>query len=159
MKLLVSIFFFLLTNATEFPDMSRIRNLYDDALYNKSKAEELISYLDTTRLTALALGYKGSAIMLLAKYSSNPFSKYKYFHEGKNLLEEAIAKDSASAELRYLRFSFQTSCPLFLGYNTSIERDKLFLMEAIKNISEHDLKINILTILKNSKYINENEKQ
>jgi hypothetical protein len=159
MKLLVAIFLFLLADASEFPDVTRIRNLYDDALYNKDKAEELISYLDTTKHTPLAIGYKGSATMLLAKHSRNPLRKYKYFNEGKALLEEAISKDSASAELRYLRFSVQTNSPSFLGYNNSIQRDKLFLLESVKNISEPDLKKNILSILKNSKYVNENEKQ
>jgi len=159
MKLLVSLFLFLLADATEFPDVSRIRNLYDDALCNKDKAEELISYIDKTKLTPLSIGYKGSATMLLAKFSFNPFSKYKYFNEGKNFLEEALTQDSTSVELRYLRFSVQTNCPSFLGYHNSIERDKLFLLDAVKNISEPELKINILSVLKNSKYVNENEKQ
>jgi hypothetical protein len=32
-------------------------------------------------------------------------------------------------------------------------------MDVVNNISEPDLKINILSVLKNSKYVNENEKQ
>lgn len=159
MKLLFSIFLFLLADASEFPDVTRIRNLYDDALYNKNKAEELISYLDKSKLTPLSIGYKGSATMLLAKHSVNPFRKYKYFNEGKSFLEEAIKLDSTSAELTYLRFSVQTNCPSFLGYNTCIQKDKLFLLNVIKNISDVDLKNNIISVLKNSKHVNENEKQ
>jgi hypothetical protein len=158
-KLLITLILFLLADTTELPDVTRIRNLYKVALNNKSKAEELISCLDSAKLTPFSLGYKGAATMLLAKFSSNPVSKYRYFTKGKTLLEDAIAQDSASSELRYLRFSVQTNCPSFLRYNSNIAGDKLFLLDAVKYISDAELRINILSVLKNSKYVNEIEKQ
>lgn len=159
MKLLISIFFSLLTVTSENPDVNRLRNLYEEALNNNDKAEELISYIDKTKITPLAIGYKGSAVMLLAKHSYNPFSKYRYFNEGKSFLEEAIRLDSTSFELIYLRFSVQTNCRSFLSYNTCIQKDKLFLINALNNIYDSGLKNKIISVLKNSKYVSENEKQ
>ena len=159
MQLLVFLFLFPVTNAGVDPDLTLLRELYRDALQNKEKAVELISYIDKSNSTTLGIGYKGSATMLLAKHSGNPFRKYKYFNDGKSLLEEAIAKDSVSIELRYLRFSFQTNTPSFLGYNTFIQKDKIILLNSVKYISDYNLKHNILSLLKNSQYVNDNEKR
>ena len=58
MKFLVLIFIFIFAGTAESPNVNRLRDLYEYALFKKDKAEELISYVDETKSTPLTEGYK-----------------------------------------------------------------------------------------------------
>jgi hypothetical protein len=140
-------------------ELKKARDLFNQSLFDKNKAEEFAAYMQSNNLSAIAIGYKGASSMMLSKYGINPFSKLKNFNEGKELLETALQKDPTSVELHYLRFSFQTNVPAILNYNNMIENDKAFLIKSLKNISDAELKSSVITVLKNSKYLNAHEKQ
>ena len=159
MKIYIILLLIFNADATETFDIVKIRKLFSEALTNEQKANELISYSDKINYTPIASGYKGAGNMLLSKFSFNLYKKYKYFNEGKGLLEASIQKDASSVELRYLRFAFQTHVPSFLGYNNSIEEDKHFLIDTVRNITDNNLRNSIINLLKKSNYVDEHDKQ
>lgn len=84
----------------------------------------------------LLLGYKGAVEMGMARHASNPFKKMGYFSKGKEHLDDAINRDTADIELRFLRLTIQVNLPSFLGYSGNIESDKTYVLknlEATKN--------------------------
>jgi len=58
-----------------------------------------------------------------------------------------------------LRFAIQTESPSFLGYNNSIEKDKLLLLKEINSVKDLQLKQMIISFLKSSEHLNLTEKQ
>jgi len=143
------------------PSQSEIRILYQQATTKEEACQKLISILQSYSESSnpLLAGYKASATMMMANYVFNPFRKMSYFSKGKNLLEKSIKKQKDNIELRFLRFAVQTSIPSFLGYGSSIEQDKLVLINAVSKLKDLQLKQLIISFLQQSKYLNAIEKQ
>ena len=135
MKLFCLLLLLIARSPKEYPDEETIRSLFKDAVNEKMKATELVTYIDICKVTPISLGYRGAAKMLLAKFELNVFKKYELFQEGKNELENAILWDSESVELRFIRFSCQTNAPWFLNYRCSLNRDKEILLHSISQNS------------------------
>lgn len=109
------------------------------------KEEDCIKLIDilapyNEKNNPLFFGYRGGATMIMAKHVFNPFSKLSYFKKGKNILESAIQADKNNVELLFLRYTIQTSVPSFLNYSNNKEKDKLFLMKALADLKDQDLK-------------------
>ncbi|MCU4175887.1 hypothetical protein [Carboxylicivirga sp. N1Y90] len=104
--------------------------------YHQLKSEEAleqflesIDYIDNTQLVP----YKASAIMQKAEYVSSPFSKLKFFNQGKHILEEYIKKNPNNIEARYVRIMVQSQLPGFLGYKNNMESDAAFIHTNIQS--------------------------
>ena len=162
MKKMVIIAFLscMLQNFAKAYSTFEIRNLYKKANCEVSSCKKIISILSAYNETnnTLWAGYKACATMMMANYVINPYSKLSNFSKGKKLLEKCINADFNNTELRFLRFSVQTKAPAFLGYTNSIEGDKMFLLQAIKGVTDIDLKNSIMDFLKNSEYLTKSEK-
>jgi hypothetical protein len=104
-------------------------------------------------------GYKACAKMMMAKYAINPIYKLANFSQGKKLLEKCIAIDKENVELRFLRFTIQCNAPIFLGYNTCIKQDKLFLINSIAIIKDEQLKLLISSYLTTKNELTTNPKK
>jgi len=121
--------------------LSEIRQIYMQALNEESACDYLLKSLGSVASRDPSLtGYYGACMMVSAKYSNNPFKKLSLFNKGKEILESAIKNDFMNAELRFLRLGIQNNAPSFLGYNDSIEFDKLFLMNSQATLTDPDLK-------------------
>lgn len=88
----------------------------------------------------IALGYKATATMMMAKHVLSPVTKLSKFSSGRSILEKAVAMDTSSVEVRFLRYAVQVNAPSFLGYNKSIDTDEAFLRRNYKNVSDIALK-------------------
>lgn len=86
--------------------------------------------------------------MLMAKHVINPFSKLSYFKKGRIMLEKAINTDKNNVELRFLRYTIQTSVPAFLNYSQDKKQDKEFLISSLVSLEDHELKQAINNYLK-----------
>lgn len=160
MKLQMIILFFLFfTGRNEDPSLAEVRSLYNAAVFEENKCRKLIDILDPYQPDThpVYVGYKASAIMLMAKHVFNPVSKLKYFNRGKDLLEKTIALHPENAELRMLRFLAQSNIPKFLGYNSHLEEDKDFLLRVIPKIKDPDLKDYLVKTLLESEEISKAE--
>ena len=109
--------------------MVELRSFQEKALIDEVYAFELYERLTSeTKKSELKNGYLGVLEAMLAEHTFNPYKKLTYFNSGKKKLETAISMDSLNVELRYLRLGMQLNVPGFLGYNSSIEKDKTFIV-------------------------------
>ena len=131
-------------------DISTIRELYVDAYKSDLNCNKLGEILDTMKKNSSTLikGYEGCFYFFKCKFESSPISKLIYFKKGKKLLENAIALDPYSVELKFLRYNIQTNLPKFLSYHNKIEEDYNFINQNIKKISDKKAKWFIINSLK-----------
>ncbi len=161
-KILLSIM--LLYGSASFAkihSMNEIRSLYQKAAIDERSCSQLIELLSSyyVKNNPLLFGYKASGTMMMAKHVFNPFTKLSYFKKGKKMLEKAIAVDGKNVELRFLRFAAQTNIPSFLGYHDNIAIDKEFLLESLPQLTDITLRGIVVSYLKNSDYLTDNQKQ
>lgn len=104
------------------------------------------------------IGYKGAVSACMANHAKVRQQKIMLFNEGKKLLEQAITSDSSNAELRFLRFTIQSSCPKALGYNKQIHSDKSFILKNGATLKDAALKRSISEYMAASAYLTEAEK-
>ncbi len=142
-------FIFLSTFHIHAHNLSSFRKLYSEAANDKNKAQLLLIETGKHRLqNIIACGYYGAGKMIMARYYLNPFLKLNTFNEGKKILEASIKNDTAVVELRFLRLTIQINTPSFLGYNSDIKKDKLFLFQSVASINDQQLKTIIYNYLK-----------
>jgi hypothetical protein len=163
MKKVFFIGFLFLVNIAfaNVPSIGQIRSLYAKAVTDDASCNKLLEILlpFNEKNNPLYAGYKASGMMLMAKHVFNPFSKMSYFKKGKKILESAIKADEKNIELRFLRFNAQTHMPSFLGYDESIETDKIFLESSFLTIKDVQLKAFLSPYLKKSNYITTDKKE
>ncbi|MFZ1800695.1 MAG: hypothetical protein WAU24_12590 [Chitinophagaceae bacterium] len=162
--MLRNLFILLLFNTTlaaQTPALTDVRKMYHNSSEDGTACRKLVEMLApyTPASNVLLAGYEGGAMMMLAKHVVNPFTKLSYFKKGKHILEAAIVADAQNAELRFIRFATQSDAPGFLGYNDNLKEDKSFLLKALENMKDKELKTWIIGFMKNSKYLSEVEKQ
>lgn len=124
----------------------RLRTMMDKAYANAADAQ---SFYQATRQiseqsTALLLGYKAIAEMLMCPHLLNPMSKLAFFNRGKKYLALAIRKEQYNPELRFMRLCTQISTPALLGYKDNIADDKAFLLQYLYTQSQQTTKDPIL---------------
>jgi hypothetical protein len=154
MKILVWICLLYMHTSQTF-DMNRIRSLYRSAPTAKQDAiqlQDLLKGVNNNTAVPVLVCYKGASEMIQAKYAFNPFTKWEKFSKGKQLLQQAISRDTLDLEMRFIRFSIQSNLPGFLGYHDELNTDKRFLAENTKKTKDPELKkmiSNYLNTLKN----------
>ena len=143
--------FLLITNNVfaANPDLTQVRVLYTKAATEEKHCKALLELLQPVndKSPATYTGYKACAMMIMAKYVFNPFSKLSYFRKGRNMLEKAIAAETGNIELRFLRLSVQQNAPAFLGYKSKITTDKEFLLRMRGSVSDRYLQRMITSVL------------
>jgi hypothetical protein len=89
--------------------------------------------------SALGLGMKSTAQLMLAESMWNPLDKLSQFQAWKPQLEDAIAQSPLDPDLRYFRLSVQFSVPALLEYNSDMDGDAAAVKEALSKEfwSEH----------------------
>ncbi len=103
--------------------------------------------------------YKGAISITMAGFVKGGQEKLKLFKSGRTLLESAISNDANNVELRFVRFTIQTSCPKLLGYNKEIKSDKEFILANYNHTSVPFLKSQMKEFLSHSAYLDDTEKQ
>lgn len=137
-----------------------LRNLYYQATIDEEVADTFFWKMkDKSCSMPFDLAYKGMAYMLQAKYAWSPYSKYSYFIEGRDLLEQAITKDSTDIEIRFLRFCIQSNAPFFLDYSDKVSIDFLYIKNNWSSLKDKDLKERIVEYMQESDDVNESDKK
>ena len=126
-------------------------------------AREFLAELETnTSKDPLIKGYRAAVSMVMANHAFNPYSKFKYFIDGRRLLENTLKDNPTNIELRLIRFAIQTNVPSFLGYSSEIKADKEFLIKNLNSLNvekeaDKQLKSHIVNYLILSKVCNKQE--
>jgi hypothetical protein len=105
--------------------------------------------------------YQGAAIAMSAQKKDWPQDKLDAFTQGRDLIEECVAKDLWNAELRFIRLTIQCQSPWFLGYHDNIESDCQVIADhsSLKYINSKDeYWQNVYTFILNQKNISEKQK-
>lgn len=146
------IIFILLANINYVfsQDVKHLRKLYLTSYNNKSTCDSLSSYLNLfDKKNNTIDAYIGANNLLISKFSKNIVKKFKYFEEGKNLIEQAIKNDPKNIEIIFIRYLNQINCPWFLNYNQNLGEDRDFLIKNFNLINDQYFKNVIQKILKN----------
>jgi hypothetical protein len=145
-------------------DKSNLRRKFYESVENSKVAKQYLLELNELKSekNPLVNGYFAATCMVMADHVFNPYSKFKYFIDGKNHLEITIKQFPDNLELRLIRFAIQTNAPAFLGYTKEIQTDKDYLIKNFAKLSssaENDLELKKLIIdyLKKSKVCNREE--
>jgi len=138
-----------------------IRNLFYHSIKISDSANVLRDRLKGVNSSSNSelIAYKGMSDLMICYHSYNPYTKYKLFISGKQLLELAIMKDPLNIELRFLRLTVQLNVPPFLGYSNNINEDKVAIFNGIKTSNDKDLISRIYQYTMNAKKLSYREKQ
>ncbi len=126
-----------------------LRRLYYKANEDKASSELFCTQMEMLEAKgdALLLCYKGVARMMAAKHRVNPYKKLTLFQEGRELLEDAVRRDPANTEVRFMRFCVQSQAPGILGYSSNMKEDKRLLLQRWPGMRDADLKGRIRSFL------------
>jgi hypothetical protein len=151
----------LLSMDLQKPDMNAIRDLYLLACADNNKISELVELLiQISQRETIFEAYLGASKIMNVRQLENDIDKFNAFLEGRDILENAIKKENADAEIRFLRFMVQSHIPKFIIYN-NIQDDKLALLKNISEIMKIDnlnFKQTVLECLLESTYLTAFEK-
>lgn len=129
--IMVSTFFSL--KASDFEKTPLCISFFE-ASKDQSKRVEFHNYLEVFKSKEAAhIAYFGAAKTLMAETASNPYSKYSYFKDGKELIEKAVEMNPTNPEIRYVRFMIQLNTPDFLDYNDDLVTDFKIIKHSIEN--------------------------
>jgi hypothetical protein len=140
----------LLNTGDSAPDMEYLRSHYDKTVSDKQLCRSLIDQLSKHTGNNVHLAYLGAFQAIWANHTYNPVSKLSSFNKGKNNIEKAVKADPVNVEIRILRLSVQRQCPGFLGYNSNIKDDTVFLNEHINSVTSPALRKTAATLLTNT---------
>lgn len=85
--------------------------------------------------TSASIAYKGALLITKSAFQKSGSGKITMFKNGKMLLEDAIKKENANAEFRFLRLIIQENCPSFLKYHDKINEDATTVKDFYKRFS------------------------
>lgn len=129
MKLLIPLYLILISisSAHTFSQDADIKWIVEQlktAVDSEDQTEKIynkIMLMKTNSPTFLA--YKGTVLVLKAKFSWNPISKLNYLNEGLTFINKAVATDSNNIEIRFIRFSTEYHLPSFLNKSKHLNSD------------------------------------
>jgi hypothetical protein len=164
MKEIAAVFLFVLFGIVasgQTMTVEEARKIYAGSMQDKSTCEAAYKRFSqvTSADNVLLRGYKGAVIVAMSKHTKVVKEKISYFNDGKKLIESTIAEDGKNVELKFIRFTIQSNCPLALKYNKNITEDKKYIIDNLTNIKSTSVRSNIKEYLLKSKDVSEVEKQ
>lgn len=107
-----------------------LRRQYELAAAGKEAGEAFYQALQAYHgQEPLVLGYKAASEAIKARDASM-LNKLGYVQQAARTFEQAVGLAPQSAEIRFLRFSVESSLPPFLGLSKHVDEDKDFLLNA-----------------------------
>lgn len=148
MKNLVAISVLMICGFSFNDDLVRIRDAY--AAKSKKSLQSLKQLLKSSSAANIPVlqCYRGAAEMMEARYAINPFNKFSAFSKGKQLIEQALASNSAGVECHFIRYGIQRNLPAILNYRDQIPVDSVSIIKALDTLRDGDLKKRIVAYLK-----------
>lgn len=131
-------------------EASHIRDDFHKAVTSECKLQTII-VSKTYPNNAMTKAYKGLASCTSADFATWPTTKWKYFTEGKTLIESAIKSETSNPEIRYVRLMVQLNAPALVGYSDEISNDLAIFVKELPHYSiDTSWKSTFIDNLKNS---------
>lgn len=138
-------------------NLNDVRRDFNKGVKNEDLCEKYHKTLEKEADTPVEKGYEAAFHMFMAKHTSNPIKKMSYFNGGKKLLEKQITNNPNNVELRFIRLCIQYYVPGYLGYNSNVEEDKIFVMNNLYKMPDENTKDVIYNYLKGAKMYSDDE--
>jgi hypothetical protein len=116
-------------SANEADMLQEIRTVFSQAIDDMESTMRLGELVgehfgkDVNNLPPLGLAYFAMYRGLLGKHETAPFKKLGLVNESIELIDRAVARDSGSFEIRFLRFSFYEQLPGFFAKSSVARSD------------------------------------
>ncbi|GAA4004710.1 hypothetical protein GCM10022408_15620 [Hymenobacter fastidiosus] len=111
--------------------IANLRRQYQDAAADKQAGEKFYQLMAAyTQQDAVVLAYKAAAEAIRARDASM-FDKLTYVQNASKQFDQAVQRDAANAEIRFLRLSVESNLPSFLGLSQHVEEDRQFLVKTL----------------------------
>ena len=160
MRVLQSVFFFLISFSVFSQDVTVLRKEFVGAASSKENSEQFIN--TTSKITSSSkpslMAYRGAALIIQGKYLPKLEDKKKSIKAGVALLDGAVSKDPQNIEIRSIRMGVQENTPKIVKYRGNIEEDKAFILKNYSEISSAPLKVFVEGYIRNSKTFSAEEK-
>lgn len=117
-------------------DLTEVRNVFHKAVLDEDNISAFYEYMlkqDTSDATLKA--YMATAEALKAKLYWDPFRKMTQVNKFVDLIDEAVAKDDMSIEVRFLRLCVEYHLPKILNHSQHILEDKNYIMDNLADIN------------------------
>lgn len=160
MKKIVGFFFLLIVSINVFSQdtvMVELRKLFYLATISESYIDKTEEYINSNPTNNAFGSYQSMLLFMQAKYAINPYSKLNYFKKGRTKMEETLTLYPNNIENRFLRLAIQTKLPGFLGYRSSVQEDKEFILKNYKNLKDRDLKARVQLFFKENDMLTNEE--
>jgi hypothetical protein len=129
----ILVFYSLAVFQVPAQSLAEIRSIFYEAVKDPSSPDKYKLVPEVNKSAyPIVYAYIGGLKTMMANTVTNPYKKLKYFNEGKELIEKAVAADNREWEIRFVRFMIQCKIPSFLLYN-NIDEDKKIILEAMRN--------------------------
>lgn len=142
-----------------FQDLPEVREQYYAASKSRQNAEQFYTVFSKyNKENKTMLAYKGAAMALKSKFTSDKKTRKDLFVDGVTQIENCIKSEPNNTEIRLIRLSIQENTPKFLKYKADIEEDKKSILSNFSKQSK-DLKEYIKIYVNQSKVFTAVEKQ
>jgi len=111
-------------------NVEKVRNQFPE-ITTEEQANNFIEELKNDN-SPEGKGYTAAMVFMKSRFVKWPFTKMKYFKQGKSLLDNTIDENPTNIEIRYIRFLMQKQIPDFLGYNENISEDFQVIVNGFK---------------------------
>ncbi|MDA9227863.1 hypothetical protein N9O83_01630 [Flavobacteriales bacterium] len=100
MKKIIILILLVNINYVYAQNVKNVRELYLTSHNNKSTCDSLSNYLNQIEEKDNTIdAYIGANNLLISKFSSNIIKKFKYFEQGKKIIEQSIKNDPENIEI------------------------------------------------------------
>lgn len=156
MKVWLSILLLSLSLTGYSSSLENLRKAFHNSVLNPKELPTFINAISNIQFPSpLEEAYIGASEALLAREGWNPIAKINHLSNFRDLLEQAINKDSNNLEIRFLRYSIEFNIPKLLRSEANMTEDKVVIMENIEKTTELSIDnsfiIYILTLFEDTK--------
>lgn len=148
-RLVVLCWLLLSSLATRATDLPNLRHLYAAAVQDEAAARRFHAALKTYNgAEPTVLAYRAVAEALQARYFWSPLAKLRAVRSADKLFTRAVALDPASVEVRFLRFTVESSVPRYLGYSQHLADDRVLVLRGARHYPDLGLDAPSLTLIR-----------
>ncbi len=162
MKMLVLVFLAASLSAAASISPEILRKSFHQSVLDESKVTEFYNLVSAIEFPSnLEKAYQAAGNAMMAKVTSNPYSKLVYVKKYIELMDEAVLSEGENVEIRFLRIAIDKNVPWIFGREQNVEIDKKVVLDMVaKNaVPSFDpfFKRYILYFLKDEKICNDDE--
>ncbi|MBC7448085.1 MAG: hypothetical protein H7330_08505 [Hymenobacteraceae bacterium] len=130
-------------------DLPSLRHLYAEAVQAEPAALRLQATLKAyAGPAATLLAYRAVAEALQARYTWSPLNKLRAVRTADRLFDRAVAAAPRNVEVRFLRFTVESSVPHYLGFSQHLADDRAHVLRGAQHYPDLGLDAQSLTLIR-----------